>query len=318
MDIFQEVLSARQRSLPFLLQTPLLFSNHLSTLCGGRVYLKMESEQYTGSFKARGAINKLLYLQEQEDHRPIISASTGNHGLGVARALEVLNMEGRIVIPENTVKTKVEALRAFGADIEFQGTDCFQSEVYARARAEKEGWVYVSPYNDPQVIGGQGTIAVELTEQLSEPIDNVFVTVGGGGLISGIATYLKKLRPTTRIFGCQPANSPEMALSVRREQYTTVESKETLSDASAGAFEEDAITYDLCKKLVDEFFLIEEDTIAETIRLVLAKERKLVEGAAAVAVAALLQEPERWAGQTSVIIICGGNISMDKVRQVLC
>lgn len=318
MDIFQEVLNARQRTEAFLLQTPLLFSNYLSQLSGGRVYLKMESEQYTGSFKARGAMNKLLFLNEQDDHRPIITASTGNHGLGVARALGVLQREGRIVIPENTVQTKVEALRGYGADLEFHGSDCFRSEIYARGQSETEGWVYISPYNDPQVIGGQGTIAFEMVEQLQEPIDNVFVTVGGGGLISGIGSYLKQLHPGIRILGCQPANSPEMALSIRHGRYTTVETKDTLSDASAGAFEEDAITYDLCRKVVDEFFLIEEEDIAETLRLVLAKERKLIEGAAAVAVAAFLNNEERWKNQTSVIIICGGNISVDKVRKVLC
>lgn len=318
MDLFQEVIDAKQRIEAYVLKTPLLYSNYLSDLIGGSVYLKMESEQYTGSFKARGALNKVAWLIRQGDPNPVITASTGNHGLGVARALKLLQREGRIVIPENTVSGKVEALDRYGADIERLGSDCFQSEVYARRRAEEKDWTYISPYNDPQVIGGQGTIGVEIAEQLPETVDNVFVTVGGGGLISGIGSYLKRVHSSVRILGCQPENSPEMALSIRRNEYTTVEPKETLSDASAGAFEEDSITFDVCKRVVDEFFLISEEKIAETIRNMLAKERKLIEGAAAVAVAALLREPERWKNQTSVVIICGGNISVDKLQSVLC
>ena len=318
MDIFQEVISARQRIEAHTLKTPLLYSHYLSHRVGGQVYLKMESEQHTGSFKARGALNKLVWLARQDDHAPIITASTGNHGLGVARALQITRRKGRIVLPENTVATKREALEAYGADIEQHGDDCFVSESYARRRASEEGWTYISPYNDPQVIGGQGTVAIEIAEQLPERVDNVFVTVGGGGLIAGIGSYLKKVHPEVRLLGCQPENSPEMALSVRTGQYTTVEPQETLSDASAGAFEETSITFPLCRQVVDEFFLVPEPAIADHIRLLLARERKLVEGAAAVAVAALLQDPARWRDQTSVVVICGGNISVDKLRGVVC
>lgn len=318
MDIYQEILVAGRRIEPYLLKTPLIFSPFLSRQVGGNVYLKMESEQYTGSFKARGAMNKLLWLQEQGMTEPIITASTGNHGLGVARALQVLEREGRVVIPENTVAAKVDALEGYGAVVERFGSDCFFSETYARQRAEAEGWIYVSPYNDVQIVAGQGTIALEIDTQLPEPADNLFVTVGGGGLISGIGSYYKKRYPGARLLGCQPLHSPEMALSVRSGKYTTVEPLDTLSDASAGAFEEDSITYPLCQSLIDEFLLIPEAEIAEGIRLLLARERKLVEGSAAVALAALLQQPERWRGQTSVVVLCGGNISTSKLKGILC
>lgn len=317
MDILEEIQDARRRIEKDTLRTPLLLSHHLSERVGGRVYLKLESEQHTGSFKARGALNKLAWLEEQGNRRFVITASTGNHGLGVARALRVLGREGRIVIPETTVTAKAEALRGYGADVERHGSDGFEAEVYARRRAEEEGWEYVSPYNDPQVIGGQGTIAMEILGQLEGSLDNVFVTVGGGGLVSGIGIWLKAEPPGVRVIGCQPERSPEMALSVRSGRYTTVESRETLSDGSAGAFEERSITFDLCRRVVDEFLLTSEEEIADALRLVLARERKLVEGSAAVAVAALLQQPGRWRDQTSVVVLCGGNISTDKLRAIL-
>ena len=318
MDLFQEILNAKQRIEAFILKTPLLYSDYLSRQVGGKVYLKMESEQHTGSFKARGSLNKLVWLDQQGIHDPVITASTGNHGMGVARALQLMNRDGQIVIPENAATTKLEALRSYGAELEQYGSDCFISETYARNKAEKENKVYISPYNDPQIIGGQGTIGMEIAEQTPGSIDNVFVTVGGGGLISGIGTYLKTIHPKINIIGCQPERSPEMALSVQRNEYTTVEARETLSDASAGAFEVDSITYEVCKQVIDDFILISEPDIADGIRLMLAKERKLVEGSAAVAVQALLKEPQRWEGQTSVIVICGGNISADKLKKVLC
>jgi threonine dehydratase len=317
MDTLQEIRDARRRIEPHTLRTPLLLSHHLSHLVGGRVYLKLESEQHTGSFKARGALNKLAWLGEQGRQRFVITASTGNHGLGVARALRVMGRKGRIVIPETTVPAKAEALSGWGADVERHGQDGFAAEAYARRCAEQQGWDYVSPYNDPQVIGGQGTIAIEILEQLQEPIDNLFVTVGGGGLVSGIGTWLKAVQPGVRVFGCQPERSPEMALSVRSGHYTTVEPRETLSDGSAGAFEQGSITFDLCRRVVDEFLLATEEEIKDALLEVLSRERKLVEGSAAVAVAALLQQPERWHDQTSIVVVCGGNVSVETLRRLL-
>jgi threonine dehydratase len=317
MDTLQEIRDARRRIEPHTLRTPLLLSHHLSHLVGGRVYLKLESEQHTGSFKARGALNKLAWLGEQGRQGFVITASTGNHGLGTARALRVLGRKGRIVIPETTVPAKAEALSGWGADVERHGQDGFAAEAYARRCAEQQGWDYVSPYNDPQVIGGQGTIAIEILEQLQEPIDNLFVTVGGGGLVSGVGSWLKAARPGVRVVGCQPERSPEMALSVRSGRYTTVEPRETLSDGSAGAFEEGSITFELCRRVVDEFLLASEEEIKHALLLALSRERKLVEGSAAVAVAALLQQPERWRGQTSVVVVCGGNVSVETLRRLL-
>jgi threonine dehydratase len=317
-SLYRTILDARRRIAAGTLTTPLLHSHHLSERVGGRVLLKMESEQHTGSFKARGALNKLACLEERGRRGPVVTASSGNHGLGVARALRLLAREGVVVVPENVDPAKAEALRYYGTRVEVRGRDCVAAEAWARKRADEEGWEYVSPYNDLDVIAGQGTVALEIVEQLGAAPDNVFVTVGGGGLVSGVGACLKAVRPDIHVVGCQPEASPEMALSVRSGSYTTVPERETLSDASAGAFEEGSVTFDLCRTLVDEFLLVNEEEIADALRLVLARERKLVEGSAAVAVAALLREPRRWRGQTSVVVVCGGNVSVDRLRGLLC
>jgi len=317
MDLFEEILEANQRIRENIYQTPLLYSNWLSKYCDGEVYLKLESEQITGSFKARGSLNKLKWIQEKEIDALPVTASTGNHGLGFARACDLLGIKGKVFLPHNASKSKVEAIRAYEVDLEFYGDDPYTTETHARQTAESNGWLYVSPYNDEQIVAGQGTIGLEMLEDQPD-IDNVLATVGGGGLISGIGTYFQEQSPGTKIIGCQPENSPEMSVSVRAGEYREVESKPTLSDGSAGGFEPDSITYDLCKKLVDDFILISEDQIKAAIRSMIKHHSKLVEGSAGVAIAGILKQPERFAGQVTVAVSCGANISMDKLQSVLC
>lgn len=308
---------AYQRINPHILQTPLIRSNWLSDFCDGQVYLKLESEQHTGSFKARGGLNKLMWLQEQNINAMPVTASTGNHGLGFARALELLDMDGKIFLPQNADSSKIEAIQSYNAEISFHGNDPYTTEIHTRHTAEKNGWVYVSPYNDAQIIAGQGTIGKEITYQISHA-DNLLATVGGGGLISGIATYLQKQWPDTSIIGCQPAHSPEMSASVQAGEYREVETKPTLSDGSAGGFEREAITFELCRTLVNEFILISEKEIRQAIRQMLKFHHKIIEGAAAVALAPVLKDPGRFKNQTTVIVICGANISMENLREIIC
>ncbi|MDZ7714643.1 MAG: threonine/serine dehydratase [Balneolaceae bacterium] len=312
----ENIEQAHERIRDHTLQTPLIRSNWLSNACSGEVYLKLENEQHTGSFKARGSLNKLMWLQEQGETSLPVTASTGNHGLGFARALDLLGMEGKIFLPENAEPSKVNAIKDYDTELVFHGNDPYKTELHARKTAQENGWIYVSPYNDKQIIEGQGTIGVEIIEKLSNP-DNVLATVGGGGLISGIGSYIKSASPSTKIIGCQPENSPEMALSVRADEYKEVESKPTLSDGSAGGFEKDSITFDLCKKLVDNFILISESEIKQAIIQMLEKHHKLIEGSAGVAVASLLKYPERFQNKTTVIIICGANISIKKLKELL-
>jgi threonine dehydratase len=316
MNLFNEIVQANERINQDIFQTPLLYSQWLSAACDGDVYLKLENEQVTGSFKARGSLNKLMWLQEQGQQALPVTASTGNHGLGFARACSLLGIEGKVFLPHQAEESKVEAIRNYDIDIEFYGDDPFQTETFLRQKADEEDWCYISPYNDRQIIAGQGTIGKEILEQIPQP-DNILATVGGGGLISGIGTYGKEESPETKLIGCQPENSPEMSVSVRAGEYQEVASKPTLSDGSAGGFERDAITFPLCQQLVDEFMLTSEEEISSAIRSVVARHHKIIEGSAGVAVASLLKNAPYFKGQTTVIVVCGANIGIEKLRNII-
>lgn len=317
MNIYQEILAAEKRIRPHILKTPLIESRNLSELIGGKVYLKLENEQYTGSFKARGSLNKLLSLTEEEKKRGAITASTGNHALGYARALEITGVKGRVYLPENASKAKVNALKKYPVELKFHGMDCLTTELFAKAKAKEHNKVWVSPYNDPQIIGGQGTIGIELTAQLPN-FDYALITMGGGGLISGIATYLKKVKPAIKIVGCEPENSPEMTLSLNAGKIVGLEEEmETLSDGSAGGIEAGAITFPICQAVVDETILVNEEEIAAAIKFVVHQHHKIIEGAAGVAVASLIKNKDRFKGSAVVIVICGANISIEKLKKII-
>ena len=220
------------------------------------------------------------------------------------------------MFPENADNSKIDAIKRYGIEVKSFGGNSLETELHAKKTAAEIGMVWVSPYNDPQIIAGQGTIAVELMEQLA-PIDAVFVTVGGGGLISGIGAYLKSKSPQTRIIGCMPENSPEMYESIKSGKFTASHNKETLSDGSAGGVEEGSITYDICKQVVDDFILVSEEEIKETIRLMIDVHHKIIEGAAAVALAAFLKKKREFIGKNVVIVMCGGNIDTKKLKDIM-
>jgi len=316
MDFYTESTQAEQRIRPYIRETPLDHALALSETGQSNVYLKLENLQYTGSFKLRGAMNKLLSLSPEERAQGIVTASSGNHGAAVAYGLKRLGLPGQIFVPENASPVKVELIRRLGAQVHHYGHDSGLTELYARDYADQRGLVYISPYNDPQIIAGQGTIGVELARQL-ERIDAVFVTVGGGGLISGIAGYLKAVQPQVKIIGCLPENSPVMAESVKAGQIVEMESLPTLSDGSAGGIEPGAITFALCRKLVDEFVLVSEDEIKAAMRLIIESQHLLVEGAAGVAVAAYLKTETTFRHKNVVIVLCGANISLEALKTVL-
>jgi threonine dehydratase len=320
-DVVREVGLAESRIRPFVRETWLEPSPALSGDGDCSVLLKLENLQVTSSFKARGAFNKLLTLSPAERARGIVTASTGNHGNATAHALALLGIEGQIFLPASASPAKIEGLRSRGADLRLIDDDPGRVETVARTEAERSGRVFISPYNDPQVIGGQGTIAPELLRQAEAlgvaAVETVFVPVGGGGLIAGIAGYLKAAAPHVRVVGCSPVASPVMAESVKAGRLVDIPWTPSLSDATVGSIEPGSITFPICATCVDEWVSVSEAEIAEALRLVVERHLLLIEGAAALAVACFLATRQRWAGQTVALVLSGARIPSAKLAEVL-
>jgi len=317
MSLAADVHDAEQRIRPHVRETPLDHTPHISRLGRSTVLLKLENLQHTGSFKLRGAMHKLLTLAPEQRARGIVTASSGNHGAAVAYALARLGLTGLIFVPTTAAPAKVQLIERYGGNIRVYGSDSVQSEVYARAYAEQHGMIYVSPYNDWQVICGQGTIAVELLRQVPE-LDVVFAAVGGGGLIAGLAGYLKAHLPQITVIGGLPQHSPVMAASVNAGRILELPILPTLSDGTAGGLEAGAITFELCRTLVDQYVLVSEAEIAAAMRLIIETQHLLIEGAAGVAVAAYLKTCASFQGRRVAIMLCGANIGLDTLKQILC
>ncbi len=316
--VVSAVVEADRRLRPYLRETPLLPSPALGGPAGTpRLFLKCENLQHTGSFKLRGALNALLNLGGGARSRGVVAASTGNHGAAVAYASGLLGVDATIFVPETVSSAKLEAIRLLGAEVRLCGRDGIEAELQARSCAEESGLYYLSPYNDPAVVAGQGTVGVELHRQLPD-LDAVFVALGGGGLISGMAAYLSNVRPDAHLIGCSPRNSAVMIESLRAGRILDLASEPTLSDGTAGGVEAGSITFDLCRHLVDDFEIVTEEEIAGALRDFVGSHQMLIEGAAAVAIAAYLRRRETLAGQRTVIVLCGANIALEDLRRVLC
>jgi threonine dehydratase len=315
IDVAAEVQAAEARIRPYLLTTPALPAVGLSAEVGSAVVLKCENLQHTGSFKARGALSKTLALSADELARGIITASTGNHGAAVAHAARIVGAEALVVVPENANPSKLAAIERLGGRLEIHGTDSVESETGARAMARERGLTFISPYNDPQIIGGQGTLGLELLEQV-ESLAVVYVAVGGGGLASGVAGIIKALSPATRVIGCSPAASAVMYHSLRAGHILDMPSDPTLSDGTAGGVEEGAITFDVLDQLLDDFVIVDEDDIRAAFLDLIEVEHLLVEGSAAMAYAAARTHATPAQGTTAAIL-CGGNVGTEKLRGIL-
>jgi threonine dehydratase len=311
----QAVLAAHERIRTVVRCTPVEEISDLFPGCGSRVYAKLENQQETGSFKLRGATNRILNLTSEEKARGVVAASNGNHGLGVAAAAKRIGISVEVYVSAQVAPQKAKRIEEYGAKIQRAGSDPLDAEVTARQRAMESGRVFISPYNDRDVLAGQGTIAVELLEQLPR-LDAVFVAVGGGGLIGGIGAYLKYLSPKTEVVGCWPENSPVMYESMKAGWILPVAEKPTLSESTAGGLEEGSVTLDVCRAVVDSCVLVSEEEILDAMRLVHRARQWLIEGAAGVAVAAFLKTAERYEGKTVAILICGGNLSQ-RVKDLL-
>ena len=298
---------AEQRIRPWIIETP-LHRSAIPAAAGFALFLKLEHLQHTGSFKARGAFSKLLALDAAQRARGVIAASTGNHGAAVAYAASKLGTQARIAVPTTAAASKVEKIRALGGEVLVHGEDGAVSEAWARALAEAEGVEYLSPYNDLAVVAGQGSCGLELRRQLSGA-DVVFIALGGGGLLAGVAAAVKEAWPGVRVVGASPENSAVMIESIRAGQLLDLPSKPTLSDGTAGGVEPGAITFELCRDLADELVTVTEGEIRRAMRLVYERDGVMLVGAGGVAVAAALAQADRLAGKTAVAIVCGGNVA---------
>jgi threonine dehydratase len=306
---------AQERIASITRCTPCQRSTELSREVGADVFLKLENRQHSGSFKLRGVANKILSLAGDESSQPLIAASSGNHGAAFSHAVRELGLEGRLFLPRTVSQTKLRAIEHYGMGYELVGDDVVETEVHARNHALDNRCLYVPPYNDLAVVAGQGTIAVELIDQLDR-FDAVLVPVGGGGLVSGIGAYLKDVMPTVKVIGCQPASSAVMFESIRAGRIVECESLPTLADGTSGGIEPGAITFDLCRRCVDDFILLTEEEIAGAIRFVHEYEDMVIEGAAALSVAAVLKRRECFAGQRVVLVITGSRIDEEVLRRI--
>ena len=315
-DIYKNIILTHEQINSYVRRTPFIYSSAFSNNLGCEIFFKLENLQVTGSFKARGALSKLLSLSKKEKIRGIISASTGNHGAAVSYGSRKLGIPATIYVPEDASNAKLENMKLYGAKIEFFGSDCVESETKGREVSIASRREFISPYNDLSVIAGQGTIGIEIAEQ-SDSLDSVIVSVGGGGLISGIASYLKKKIPGIRVIGCSPKNSAVMIHSMDAGKILDLESSPTLSDGTAGGVEKDSITFNLCCDLIDQTVLIEENEIIDSMVKYMRLEHQLIEGAAGTAVAALRKLKNNIKGQRVGVIICGSNISLDTLKDIL-
>lgn len=308
--------AAADRISAAIVRTPLQRSKVFSERCRANVFFKLENQQTSGSFKLRGASNRLMTLSEDELARGCVAASSGNHGAAVACAMQSLGVKGVIFVPQETSSAKIDMIRSYGGDVRMFGVDGLETELHARTYAAKNNMCYLSPYNDAAVIAGQGTMGVEILQQCPE-IDVAIVAVGGGGLIAGVGSVIKSQRPDARIIGCQPLASPVMARSVAAGEILDLPSEPTLSDGTTGGIEPDAITFPLNQAVVDQYVTVTEVQIAAAMKDYFDSESERIEGAAGVAVAALLEKAEDLAGANIAVIICGGNISEDKYQQAM-
>jgi threonine dehydratase len=311
-----DVVAAARRIAPYIVRTPLERSIHLSQAADADIWLKLECFQTTGSFKLRGALNALLTLDDDSRKRGVLTASAGNHGLGVAKAAELTGTRAAIVVAETASPAKVALLRASGCELILHGADYDAAEAHAIDLAEARGAPFISAYAHPGVVAGGGTLTLEILETLPDT-DVLIVPGGGGGLISGVALAAKALKPSIRVYGVQSTASPALKAAFDAGRQVTVPIEDSLADGLAGNLEPDSITVGLVRRYVDDIVLVSEAEIAAAMRLVLEQEHCLVEGSAAVTVAALLRGELPVAGKRVVLLFTGRNVAPSVLHEVV-
>ncbi len=299
-----DIEAAADRLAGQILDTPCVESRTLSQLTGCQVFLKFENLQYTASFKERGACNKLAQLDADERARGVIAMSAGNHAQGVAYHAQRLGLRAVIVMPRFTPGVKVERTRGFGAEVVLHGDTLEAARAHARELADQQGLVFVHPYDDADIVAGQGTVALEMLREQPD-LDTLVIAVGGGGLISGMATAAKAIRPDIEVVGVQTERFPAMYNAIKGTQLA--QGSSTIAEGIAVGTPGE-LTQAIIRHLVDDMVLVDEGDIEQAIVMLLEIEKTLVEGAGAAGLAALLKHPRRFAGKRVGLVLCGGNI----------
>ena len=297
-----------------VVRTPAVPAPHLAEVTGAKaVVLKLECLQYTGSFKDRGALNKLTSLSAEEAKNGVIAMSAGNHAQGVACFAQRLGIPATIVMPQGTPFTKVERTRGFGARVVIEGDTIDSAAVFARDLAKRENLTFVHPYDDPRIVAGQGTIGLELLADCPD-LDSIVVPIGGGGIMAGIATAAKALKPAIEMIGVEAALYPSMHHAIRN--LPPVFGAQTIAEGIA-VKSPGALTKAIIERLVADILLVQEEPLECAVQMLAERQKIVAEGAGAAGLAALLAYPERFAGKRVGLVICGGNIDARMLGQVL-
>jgi threonine dehydratase len=307
--------AARARIRDHIFLSPCLRSAALTRMIGLEVHLKMDNMQRTGAFKERGALNKILTLGEDERQRGVIAASAGNHAQAVAYHSTERGIRSQIVMPLMTPLVKVSATRGFGAEVVLHGANYDEACSEAVRRAEADGMTFLHPFDDPEVIQGQGSIGLEILEQVPD-LEAVVVPIGGGGLISGVACAIKEMKPGVRVVGVQTERLPSMLRALEAGRPVTLPAEATIADGIAVRRAGER-TLPLVERYVDELVTVEEEEIASAILVLLEREKTLAEGAGAAALAAVLRHKSLLTNQRTVVLVCGGNIDVSLLAKII-
>lgn len=313
-----EIWEAKKRIDGFIKRTPLIYSKSISDLSNTPCYLKLENLQDINAFKIRGAANKILSLTEEERILGVTTFSTGNHGLAVAYISNKLGIKSTICMSKHVPQVKLQAIKSLGSKIKLVGSNQDDAEEYCFKLQKEKGMTIINPFDDPYVIAGQGTIALELLEDLPD-LSNVIVPVSGGGLISGIALLLKTINSNIKVFGVSQSQAPVLVKSLEAGHPIRMKEKETLADSLLGGIgDNNQYTFKMVQKYVDEIQLISEDEMADAIVLMLKNHRMLIEGAPAAGIAEIIKnkETKKYKGKTA-IIISGSNIDFEILSEIL-
>ena len=308
--LFERIRRADAAIRPQVRVTPLEKSAILSAALGCEVWLKCDHLQPTGSFKIRGATNRVHQLTAGERRRGVTTASTGNHGQAGARAGALAGVPVTVYVAASATPAKRAAIQALGAELQVIEGSVIEAEMLARRVAGEAGKVYISPYNDIEVVAGQGTLGLELMDAAPD-LDAVFIATGCGGLTGGAGTAIKELNPKTRVVGVWPEQAPALLRSLEAGRIVECEDLPTLSDGTAGAVEPGSITFPICQAVIDQMVTVAEAEIGPAMRRIAEAERWMVEGAAGVALGGLIKTADQWRGRKVAVVICGRNIALD-------